>query len=199
MTRFTVAAATGNPGKLAELGGILALYGIDCVSAAENGTLGDPVENADGFLGNALIKARAAHSAYPVLSDDSGVCVRALGGAPGIHTARYAGENARPADNIAKLLREMAQLSDPKQRAAHFYCCCVLKLPDGREFSASGICRGSIAFSQSGTGGFGYDPVFLLPDGRCFAEIPEAEKNRVSHRARALKNLISKLKEEHIL
>lgn len=188
---MTVVVATNNAGKLREIRGILEPYGVTALSLSDAGVAANADENGRSFAKNAEIKARAAACEYAVLADDSGLCVDALGGRPGIHTARYAGEGSSSDDKMEKLL---AELSGQSSRAAHFYCSVALLLPNGMLIKAAGICRGSIAHKKSGAGGFGYDPIFVLPDGRGLAEISEAEKNTLSHRGRAIKNLMKKLK-----
>ena len=153
----------------------------------------DPVgaeETADDFLGNARIKVRAIAPRHPgcwSMADDSGLEVAALGGAPGVHSARYAGEPSDSAANNALLLRNLAGVSD---RRANFTCAIALVAPDGTERTALGKCFGRIAETPSGQAGFGYDPLFV-PDGHAasFAELGEEIKNRISHRARALAEL----------
>ena len=180
-------AATGDLNKLREFREIL--IGFEIVSAADAGFLSEVEETGKTFSENAFLKARAVCRAtgLPALADDSGLCVEALGGAPGVYSARYAAKFA-PADwragNRAFLLRQMEGIEN---RRAWFTCAVALCFPDGRELSAEGRAYGSILHENRGTGGFGYDPVFLSDDlGVTFAEASEEEKNRVSHRGRAL-------------
>lgn len=182
-----IVLATHNAHKVDELRGIFG------AGLGEHELIGydgpEPVEDGDSFAANALIKARAAarHSGLPALADDSGIAVAALGGAPGIHSARYAGtageRASRDRDNLELLLRNLDGVSD---RGAAFHCAAALVLPDGREWVVEGVWPGQVLEAPRGEGGFGYDPVFL-PDGetRAAAELSAAEKNAVSHRARA--------------
>lgn len=156
-------------------------------------------EDADTFVGNAVLKASAlvTWTGDAALADDSGLIVDALDGAPGVHSARYAGESATDADNVAKLLAELERVGavDPSSRTARFHCVIVLRLPDGTEAIAEGSVEGHIASAPSGAGGFGYDPVFVPEegDGRTFAEMTAGEKHAISHRGRALRALITQL------
>ena len=182
--------ATRNAHKVEEIRQIFApLDYLTLIPADACPGLPDEVEeNADTFEGNALIKARTlcAASGLWTLSDDSGLEVDALNGAPGIYSARYAGPGCTTADNNRKLLRQLADVTD---RRARFRCVIALCAPDGREWTVQGICPGTIARECHAGGGFGYDPLFI-PDGydRTFAELDPAEKNRISHRGRALQN-----------
>ena len=182
-----VLIATHNHHKLEEIRQIFALPSLRLVAADEvPGLPEEVVEDADTFEGNALKKAHelCAASGLWTLADDSGLEVEALGNAPGVHSARYAGEPHNDAANNAKLLRNLA---DATNRRARFRCVLALAAPDGRAWTAEGSCEGRIAQAPAGTGGFGYDPLFHLEgDRRSFAELPAAEKNRLSHRARAL-------------
>jgi XTP/dITP diphosphohydrolase len=189
--------ASNNPGKRREIRSILAPLSLDIVSQAELGI--DEVEEPhDTFLENALAKARHASEAarLPALADDSGLCVDALGGEPGVHSAYYAGRQGsrelRDARNNQRLLEK---LSDA--RAAHYVCVMVfVRHPlDPRPVVAEGLWHGEIAHAPRGSGGFGYDPLFVLPDGRHVAELNPEEKNRLSHRGQALRRLIELLKE----
>ena len=191
-----VVLASGNAGKLAELRALLADTGLEVVAQSELG-VGDTDEPAATFVENALLKARHAArlTGLPALADDSGLCVDALGGAPGMHSARYAGVHGDHAGNIAKLL---AALRDQPEaaRGAHFHCTLVLlrHADDPAPLLAEGRWRGRILTAPRGAGGFGYDPVFLDPDsGLSAAELPPAQKNRISHRGRALASLRAQL------
>ena len=175
-----VFVATHNAHKLREIGEILPGF---TVHAEDSGA----EETAPDFAGNALIKARAiaaAHKGCWVMADDSGLEVDALGGEPGVRSARYAGEPSDSAANNALLLRNLDGVTD---RRAHFTCCVALIAPDGTEHVVQGRCFGTIARAASGEGGFGYDPLFV-PDGhsQSFAALSAAEKNAISHRGRAL-------------
>jgi len=188
--------ATKNKGKLAEFRRMLAPLGYEAVSASEAGFDADIEETGATFAENAAIKARAVCSAagVPAIGDDSGLCVDALGGAPGVYSARYAGEHATDGENIEKLLSALKDVPE-EERGARFECAMVAAFPDGRGLRAVGQCWGSIGFEKRGSGGFGYDPVFLL-DGRSFAELSETEKDEVSHRGKALRRLMELLQEE---
>jgi len=158
-------------------------------------------ENAGTFSGNALLKAHALRKLAPpeawVLADDSGLEVQALGGAPGVHSARYAGPGAKDGANTDKLLRAMAIIPDGS-RAARFVCMLALLGPAGEEKLFEGVCRGRIGRAPSGGGGFGYDPVFY-PDGfdKSFAELGDDVKNKISHRGVALRKLFNNLRSAH--
>lgn len=183
--------ATHNQHKLREIGQILP--GFEIVPDDPEGV----EENAPDFAGNALIKVRAIaakHKGSWCLADDSGLEVEALGGAPGVHSARYAGEPSNTPNNNALLLKNLTGVAN---RRARFTCCCALVDPQGGEHVVHGHCPGRIAERASGAEGFGYDPLFV-PDGhdRSFAELSADEKNAISHRGRALaevRNLISRL------
>ena len=182
-------AATGNPHKLKEIGDIL--RGHEIVPMAEAGFFGQIDETGSTFAENALIKARTVcrQTGLPSLADDSGLCVPALGGAPGVFSARYSGGG--DAENRALLLHNMENISD---RSAYFACAVALVFPDGRELLAEGKSRGVILRGERGEGGFGYDPLFLSDDlGVTFAEASEELKNAVSHRGRALAELLKQL------
>jgi XTP/dITP diphosphohydrolase len=187
--------ASGNRKKAAEIAAILSAgtgAPLEVLTLADLPGLHLPEETGATFLENARIKAHAgaAGSGLPTLGEDSGICVDALGGAPGVLSARYAeGDDAA---RWEKLLREMREVP-PGRRTARYVCSTVLALPDGREESAEGTCEGEIALSPCGTGGFGYDPVFLRPDGRTMAELSPVEKDEISHRGRALRSLAPRI------
>ena len=194
--RFVV--ATNNPGKLEELRRLLAPLGMEPVSQSEFGLPPAP-EDAPTFVENALGKARAAALAtgLPALADDSGLEVDALGGEPGIHSARYAGRHGDDAANIERLLAELAQRPG-EPRTARFRCVAVYLPHAGHPAPVigEGTWAGEITEAPRGTGGFGYDPVFRLPDrGITAAELEPAEKDRLSHRGRALAVLVRQLRE----
>lgn len=186
--RPVVHLASGNPHKAREMqrladASALALRVVPAVRMP-------PVaEDAGTFVGNARKKAQALRGSLPagawVLADDSGLCVDALGGAPGVESAYYAGPAADGAANLRKLVAAMAGVP-PGRRGAHFVCVLFLLTPDGREHVFEGRCAGMLGTAPAGGGGFGYDPLFI-PAGhaRTYAELPEDEKNRISHRARA--------------
>ena len=187
MTRVVV--ASGNAGKLAEFNRMLGAAGIEFVAQGELG-VGDIEETGLTFVENALLKARYATrvTGLPALADDSGLCVDALDGAPGLYSARYAGEPSDAARNIEKLLQALDGVPDT-QRGAHFHCSLVLlrHADDPRPLIAQGEWHGRILTTTRGAGGFGYDPLFLDPStGLAAAELAPASKNRISHRGQAL-------------
>ncbi|CAK7053442.1 MAG: dITP/XTP pyrophosphatase [Paraeggerthella hongkongensis] len=194
----TVVIASNNAHKAQEIAEALDFPGWEFGTLRQLGIQSDPAEDADTFLGNARIKARAAHEASggkAVLADDSGLEVDALDGAPGVYSARYAGEDATDADNNAKLLSALADVPD-RDRTARFVCTLVLIDEDGSETVARGTVEGRIGHEERGSNGFGYDPLFLpdvFADGRTLAEALPEEKNAVSHRGNALRELRSKL------
>ena len=194
-TGARVVVATHNRDKAAELRVLLAMPGVELVPLADWPQSTPPDETGATLLENARIKARAAAAVtgLPAIADDTGLEVDALGGAPGVHAARYAGPGARYADNVAKLLRELSGVPTAR-RTARFRTVCVAVWPDGREVVAEGVLAGTISESPRGTQGFGYDPVFV-PEGesRTYAELSDAEKNAISHRARAVRALREKL------
>ena len=180
--------ASNNAKKRKEIAGILGELGIDIVSA-EDTVFIDVEENAESFAGNARLKAEAFASANQcaAIADDSGLCVDALNGAPGVYSSRFAGPNASDADNNAKLIE---QLNGKEQRTARFLCALHLILADGLVLKAEGSVEGIIRHSPEGVGGFGYDPLFFCPElGKVFAEASPEEKASVSHRGRALRKL----------
>ena len=186
--------ASNNAKKMKELDALLAPLGFEVIA---QGSLGIPEaeEPHVTFVENALAKARhaAQHSGLPALADDSGLCVRALGGAPGVISARYGGEPKSDARNNEKLLAELANRAD---RAAHFVSVLVLvrHADDPQPLIAEGEWHGEILPALRGDGGFGYDPLFYLPEfGKTAAELDAATKNRVSHRGRAMQQLIERL------
>ena len=192
--------ATNNKNKLREIHEMLAGTGIHVVSLAEAGISAEIAETGTTFDENAAIKAQAIYDMMLergercyVLADDSGLAVDALDGAPGVYSARWAGEHASDADLIAKLLHEMREIPDGR-RGAHFACVMCLITPDGEEHFFSGKVEGEILHEIRGENGFGYDPVFGY-HGRSFAEIPAEEKNAVSHRHNALVQVTAFLKQ----
>lgn len=194
-----VVLASSNPGKLAELHALLEPAGMQVVSQDAFGVEG-PEETGLTFVENALIKARAASAAtgLPALADDSGVVVDALDGAPGVRSARYAGDGASDADNLAKLLASLAGVARSRRGAA--FVCAIAYLRHARDpcpILCEGIWEGRILDAPRGGGGFGYDPVFFVEAlGRTAAELSRAEKNAVSHRGRALAQLLDRLRGE---
>lgn len=188
--------ATSNKGKLAEIRPILEEAGIEAVPQSAFG-FADAEEIGHTFVENALLKARSAcvQTGLPALADDSGLIIDALGGAPGLISAHYAGVHGDSAGNIAKVLAEMAALTNPV-RTARFYCCIVLlrHADDPQPLIAEGIWRGEILAEASGEHGFGYDPIFWDPIHRqSAAQLPAELKNRISHRGQALAQLREKL------
>ncbi|MGH8075280.1 MAG: RdgB/HAM1 family non-canonical purine NTP pyrophosphatase [Lysobacter sp.] len=187
MNRIVV--ASGNAGKLAEFNRLLGDAGIEFVAQGELGVEDIP-ETGLTFVENALLKARhaARSTGLPALADDSGLCVDALDGAPGLYSARYAGEPSDAARNIDKLLKALDGLPEA-QRGAHFHCTLVLlrHADDPRPLIAQGEWHGRVLSARRGASGFGYDPLFLDPDsGKTAAELEPATKNRISHRGQAL-------------
>ncbi|MFO6299511.1 XTP/dITP diphosphatase [Rahnella selenatireducens] len=193
-----VVLATGNAGKVRELAHLLADFGLDVVAQTELG-----VESAEEtgltFIENAILKARhaAAETGLPAVADDSGLAVDFLGGAPGIYSARYAGVDASDQQNLDKLLVALKNVPQGK-RSAQFHC--VLVYMRHAEDPTPLVCHGSwpgeIAFAEAGEGGFGYDPIFFVPElGKTAAELTREEKSTVSHRGQALKLLLAAMKE----
>jgi XTP/dITP diphosphohydrolase len=184
--------ASRSKGKLAELRELVADLGLDVIGVGEIDHVPDVVEDADTFRGNAIKKARevSAATGLPALADDSGLEVDALGGAPGVYSARYAGKHGDDAANNARLLREMANVPD-EQRTARFRCCLALADVRGalgeRVIAVDGVCEGRVLRAERGTNGFGYDPLFFCDAlGQTFAEAGIGPKGGVSHRARAM-------------
>ena len=191
----TIAAASGNKGKLREIAEIFNGYEIVPMQAA--GFTGEIEETGSTFAENALLKARTVCRALgmPALADDSGLCVEALGGAPGVYSARFAGTHGDDAANNALLLQKLSNVPAEK-RGAYFESCVALVFPDGREFVASGRTYGKILPSAQGSGGFGYDPLFFSEElGKSFGVASAEEKNAVSHRGKALRALERQLRE----
>lgn len=188
--------ASTNPGKRREIEALLAPLGIGVATAAELGFTEEIAETGDTFQENARLKACAVARALglPALADDSGLAVQALGGAPGVYSARYAGGGGDAANN-AKLLAEMAG-TPPERRGAAFICVMVCCRPDGRILQTQGRLEGRIALAADGQGGFGYDPVFELPQrGLTVARLSTEEKNAVSHRGQALRAMVAQIEE----
>lgn len=189
--------ASNNKHKIREIKAILAEKFESIVSLSEAGIDHETVEDGTTFMENAAKKAReiAAISGRPALADDSGICVDALGGAPGIYSARFAGENGGHGDDEANNDLLLEKLRNSENRRAHYTCAMVIAYPDGSEVCAEGYMNGTILTERHGTGGFGYDPLFK-PDGYTVSvgELTDEEKNRISHRSRALAALLEKLK-----
>ena len=179
--------ASGNKGKLAEFQRLLEGLDVQIHSMKEYPEIGEIVEDGSTFAENALIKARAVCKATgkPAMADDSGLAADALNGAPGIYSARFAGEQRSDADNNAKVLQLLEGVEDSK-RTARFFCVIAIVLPDGREYTVEGTCEGTILRALRGEGGFGYDPLFYVESlDKTFAELTMEEKNRISHRGHA--------------
>jgi XTP/dITP diphosphohydrolase len=195
----TIVVATGNAHKVIEIEEILGrvLPDVRFVALGELGDYPDAVEDGETFADNALIKARYALECTGLkmaVADDSGLCVDALGGAPGVWSARWAGVHAADDANNEKLMREMADVPEGK-RTARFHSSVVLAYADGSSLVGEGDCEGRIGYDPVGTNGFGYDPLFLPDDtpGRTMAQLELAEKNTISHRYHALIDLSAKL------
>ncbi|MEJ5358997.1 MAG: XTP/dITP diphosphatase [Desulfobacterales bacterium] len=181
--------ATRNPGKTRELQGLLSGFPVDVRDLTAFGPLPEVEEDGATFEENAYKKASftARILGVPALADDSGLCVAALGGAPGVHSARYGGPGLSDAERVARLLAEMSGRSD---RRAAFECVISLAVPSGPALTYEGRCEGWIAEEPAGESGFGYDPIFYYPPlGKTFAQLTPAEKHRVSHRGRAMAEL----------
>ncbi len=197
----SVVIATGNAGKVSEFCAILKDSAFSFLASKDVGFSKEVEENASTFKGNAEIKAKAVwehvaakYQNYWVVADDSGLEVEALNGAPGVFSARYAGENATNVERYTKLLKELEGVNN---RKARFVCYLCLIRPGKMPEFFEGECKGSILTAPRGNGGFGYDPVFL-PEGynKGFGEISDTEKNTLSHRGRAIRNMLAKLNSE---
>lgn len=189
--------ATTNQGKLNEFKNLLLPLGAKIHSVSELNYYSAPAETGNTFLDNARIKARSLRALKPkdwVIADDSGLEVEGLNNLPGVHSARYAGPKASDGENVAKLLK-MLSIRSPKNRKARFICCMVAFSPKGEEFVFEGIVDGNISEKLRGTSGFGYDPVFI-PEGeeKTFSELGQAIKNKMSHRAKAIRMFTEVLK-----
>ncbi|MBL7025650.1 MAG: RdgB/HAM1 family non-canonical purine NTP pyrophosphatase [Candidatus Marinimicrobia bacterium] len=190
--------ATQNKHKVEELTRLMQAYAVEVVSLLEYPEIGEIVEDGDTLEANALIKARAgfAHCGIPTIADDTGLAVEALNGAPGVYAARYAGENVTYDDNVQKMLDEMAHVPED-QRQAKFQTVAVFY--DGTEtVTAMGEVLGLITTERQGTSGFGYDPIFYIPEKqKTYAQMDLEEKNNLSHRKRAFAKLIDQLSQSH--
>jgi XTP/dITP diphosphohydrolase len=198
MSKFRLLIATGNPGKVNELRPLLVGVPLTLLSLNQISLLADIEETGSTFEENAVLKAAgyARRSGIWALADDSGLEVEGLGGRPGVHSARYGGSETGFDEKIKLLLAEIAETGDAERRA-RFVCSAALADPEGMvRFAAEGICAGTIAAEPRGTGGFGYDPVFV-PDGfdRTFGELPAAIKQQISHRGRAIAKIIPFLRD----
>ena len=186
--------ASHNKGKIQEVQEILAPFGIEIEPMPED--FPEIEENGESFEENAMIKARAVSKALslPAIADDSGLVVDALDGFPGIHSARWAGPEANDHDRNQLLLEKLLSVPE-EQRGAQFVCVAACVFPDGRELAVPGQCRGTILGEEHGSGGFGYDPIFCVPEYGCtFGELASDVKNSISHRARAFTALGSALR-----
>ena len=187
--------ASQNKHKLEEMQAILSAHGVEAVLQSDLGLHVDVEETGSTFAANAMLKAKAVMEAsgLPAIADDSGVCCDALSGAPGVYSARYGGPELDDAGRYRLLL---ANMQGAKTRAAHFTSAIACIFPNGDTIEAEGICPGTIAFAPQGTGGFGYDPVFFLPELRkTYAQRPPEEKAAVSHRGKALAVFDGKLRD----
>ena len=191
--------ATHNKHKLGEMARILEPMGYEVVTDTMLGfELTEVEENGETFLDNARIKAQAGckESGLPCIADDSGLCVDALGGEPGVYSARYSGGHGDDEANNKKLLQKLKDIPIEK-RTARFECAICVSFPDGDEITANGTCEGLIGYEKRGENGFGYDPLFMVGD-RSFAEFSAEEKDAVSHRGNALKVLSEKFKSANV-
>lgn len=190
-----IVIATKNPGKLREFNRILKPMGFMVLSSDEAGFTGEIEETGETFLENARIKARQTMKATGLIciADDSGLCVDALGGRPGIYSARYSDPGATDEKNNEKLLRELQDVPDDK-RTARYVCAICCAFPDGGEIAVEQSCEGTIARGYHGSAGFGYDPLFVVA-GRTFGEYGDEEKDAISHRGKALRDFVKKLEQ----
>lgn len=189
-----IVIATTNPGKIREIKKLLPNDSFTILSLKDFGPIPEIIEDGETFDENAYKKAfyTARYLGLPALADDSGLCVESLGGLPGVRSARYAGDTATDQENTRKLLQDMKGV--PSRKAA-FECVISLAVPSGPALTYEGRCEGVIAEKPSGSSGFGYDPVFYYPPlKKTFAEISDAEKNKISHRGNALKELVREVK-----
>ena len=187
--------ASHNRNKLREMQEILGTLGVEVVLQSELGLDLEPEENGETFADNARIKAQAVMEAsgLPAIADDSGLCVDALNGAPGVYSARYGGEGLSDEQRYELVLRGVAGQFPRTCRFRCAICCCF---PDGRVLTAEGVCEGTVAFTPMGTEGFGYDPIFFLPEQKkTFAQLTAEEKNAISHRGKALRSFAEQLRE----
>ena len=185
--------ATHNPGKLKEMGDILARFGVEVVGPKDLGITVDVEETGTTFAENAMLKAKAicAAAKLPAIADDSGLCVDALNGGPGVYSARYGGEGL---DDKGRYMLLLNSMRGQPTRAAHFACAIACVFPNGDELTAEGRCDGTIAFAPMGEGGFGYDPVFFVPElKKTFGQLTAEEKSAISHRGKALASFSEKL------
>lgn len=193
-----VVIATGNTGKIREIRDALGFERLRLLTSDDFELWPEVEETGITLTENALLKARAllAHTGKAALADDSGLLVEALGGQPGIYSSRYGGVEGDSERNMDRLLEELAGVPE-EGRGAHFSCVIALSLPDGRDLLAHGECQGRILRERRGTGGFGYDPIFM-PEGfdRSMAELSLGEKNEISHRGKAIRAMAELIKSE---
>lgn len=185
--------ATHNPGKIREMSDILSHLGVEVVSPADVGVTVEVEETGTTFAENAMLKAKAicAASGLPAIADDSGLCVDALNGGPGVYSARYGGAGL---DDRGRYMLLLNSMRGQTTRAAHFSCAIACAFPNGDTLTAEGRCDGAIAFAPLGEGGFGYDPVFLVPEkGKTFGQLTAEEKSQISHRGKALREFSTQL------
>lgn len=185
--------ATHNPGKLQEMSAILSQFGMEVISPKALGLTVDVEETGATFAENAMLKAKAVCEAagLPAIADDSGLCVDALNGGPGVYSARYGGEGL---DDRGRCQLLLSTMRGQTTRAAHFACAIACAFPNGDELTAEGRCDGTIAFAPLGEGGFGYDPVFFVPSlAKTFGQLTGEEKSAISHRGKALQSFVEKL------
>ena len=190
-----IVIATGNKDKVREINEILKGTEFDAVSMKEIGIDPEIIEDADSFEGNALIKARTVHELTKeyVMADDSGLCIDALNGAPGIYSARFCGEDSTYEEKFKKIFEMLKDVPEEK-RTAHFVCAIAVVRPDGSSFTVRGECHGILHEKPMGEGGFGYDPIFYVPEfGMTTAQMTKDQKNSISHRGKALRAMVDKL------
>lgn len=192
-------AATGNEHKLTEFRRILEPMGVEVISAVEAGVSLNVEETGKSFRENALLKAKAvyAQTKRTTFADDSGLCVDAMGGEPGLLSARFGGEDMPHSEKMQLILKRLEGIPNRKRRA-RFVAAVACILEDGTEIVCEGVCEGIIGRELRGTGGFGYDPIFMV-DGRSLAELSDEEKDAIDHRGKALRALIKRLKEKRLL
>ena len=195
---YKIVLASRNPKKIRELETLLSDISskVQVLSLDDIGYTDEIIEDGDTFSANSRIKASVpAKLGYIGIADDSGLEVDALGGAPGVYSARYSGENATDGENNAKLLAALSDVPDEK-RTARFKTVVTCAFPDGTDFQVEGVCEGTILHAPDGDGGFGYDPLFYYaPFGKTFAALTADEKNAVSHRGKAMREFVKKFKE----
>ena len=192
-----IVVASKNQGKVAEFEKAFSQLPVKVLSLKDFGNIPEAVEDGTTLAENARKKAQhyLQSTKKPCLADDSGLEVDALGGAPGVFSARYAGEAANDAANNAKLLQQMADV-ESERRTGRFRCALALAFPDGRILEADGVVEGRLLMTEKGDGGFGYDPLFFLPElAKTFAELTLSEKNAISHRGKAIAAMAAKLAE----